>query len=76
MGATVEKLREILALTSNDLAFEVNDSESLHSQGVDSLDLMDFYLNIEDEYGIQIPDVDVDKLHSLQDFITYVNGKL
>jgi acyl carrier protein len=76
MAATIEKLREILAMTSNDLAFEVNDSDSLHSQGVDSLDLMDFYLNIEDEYGIQIPDTDVDGLHSLQDFLKYVNGKL
>lgn len=76
MAATIEKLREILAMTSNDLAFEVNDSDSLHSQGVDSLDLMDFYLNIEDEYGIQIPDTDVDGLHSLQDFVKYVNVKL
>jgi acyl carrier protein len=76
MAATIEKLREILALTSNDLAFEINDSDSLHSQGVDSLDLMDFYLNIEDEYGIQIPDTDVDGLLSLKDFMTYVNGKL
>lgn len=76
MATTIEKLREILALTSNDLAFEVNETESLHDQGVDSLDLMDFYLNIEDEYGIQIPDSDVDSLHTLQDFVTYVNGKL
>ena len=75
MRTTVEKLRKILALTSNDLAFEVNDSESLHSQGIDSLDLMDFSSNIEDEYGMQILDVDVDKLHSLQDFVTYVNDK-
>lgn len=76
MAATIEKLREILAMTSNELAFEVNVTDSLHSQGVDSLDLMDFYLNIEDEYGIQIPDTDVDSLLSIEDFVTYVNGKL
>ncbi len=77
MKATVEKLREILSQTSaKNAANEINETDSMREQGIDSLDLMDFYLNIEETYNIQIPDEDVEKLKSLNDFETYVNSKL
>ncbi|MCK4921646.1 MAG: hypothetical protein KAS71_11410 [Bacteroidales bacterium] len=77
MEATVEKLREILSQTSaKNAAFEIDETGSMREQGIDSLDLMDLYLNIEDTFNIQIPDEDVNKLSSLKDFEIYVNNKL
>lgn len=73
---TIEKLRDILAKTSNNLAHEINEDDSMREQGVDSLDLMDFYLNLEDEYNVQIPDQDIEKLSSLKDFQSYIQNKL
>lgn len=77
MKATVEQLREILSKTSaRNAAFEIDETGSMREQGIDSLDLMDLYLNIEDTFNIQIPDDDINKLKSLKDFETYVNNKL
>lgn len=76
MSVTIEKLREILAKTSNNLAHEINESDSMREQGVDSLDLMDFYLNLEDEFNVHIPDNDIEKLSSLKDFQEYIQNKL
>ena len=76
MSVTIEKLREVLAKTSNNLAHEINETDSMREQGIDSLDLMDFYLNLEDEYDVQIPDIDIEKLNSLSDFQSYIEKKL
>jgi len=77
MNATIEKLREILSSTpAKGAAFEIKENESMREQGIDSLDLMDFYLNIEEAFNIQIPDEDVEKLKSLVDFEKYINQKV
>lgn len=77
MKATVEKLREILAETSaKNAAYEINDYEPMRKQGIDSLDLMDLYLNIEETFNVEIPDEDVEKLKSLKDFVEFINSKL
>lgn len=77
MKATIENLKELLSKTSvKNLAFELDINESLKKQGVDSLDLLDFYLSIEESYGFQIPDQDIDKLNTLVDYENYINGRL
>ena len=77
MEISVKEIRDVLSKTSaKELAFLINENDSMREQGIDSLDLMDLYLNIEDKYGIQIPDADVAKLKSLKDFVDYVNSKI
>ncbi|WP_043264770.1 acyl carrier protein [Streptomyces sp. CT34] len=44
--------------------------------GYDSLALLEFVNRIEREYGIEIPDGDVEKGSTPQEVVTYVNGRL
>jgi acyl carrier protein len=46
------------------------------SDSVDSLDLMDFYMNIEEKYDVSIPDKEVESLKSLNHFKNYLEEKL
>ena len=77
MEVTINDLKEILATTSygkNAKLLDANDS--LREEGVDSLDLLDFYLNIEEHYNIKVNDEDVAGLLTLNDYQRYISGKL
>jgi acyl carrier protein len=45
-------------------------------QGIDSLDRMSIFLNIEDAYGVKIPDEEIDKLISVEKIVEYLNSTL
>ena len=42
----------------------------------DSVDLMEFILTIEDEFGIEISDEDIDNLHSVADVLAVIKNKI
>jgi acyl carrier protein len=41
--------------------------------GADSLDLVELVMDLEEEFGVSIPDEDNDKLRTVQDAIDYIN---
>jgi acyl carrier protein len=43
--------------------------------GADSLDIVELIMALEEEYNIEIPDEDAEKLKTVQDVITYVESK-
>jgi acyl carrier protein len=44
--------------------------------GIDSLDMMSILLTLQEHYGIEIPDADVDSLNTLGDVVAYVTKAL
>jgi acyl carrier protein len=42
--------------------------------GADSLDLVELVMDLEEEFGVSIPDEDNDKLRTVQDAINYINN--
>lgn len=46
----------------------------LDDLGGDSLDVVELVMALEDEFGITIPDADVDKIGTVQDAIRYVEA--
>ena len=42
----------------------------------DSVDLMEFILTIEDEFGIEISDEGIDNLHSVADVLAVIKNKI
>lgn len=40
--------------------------------GLDSLDEVELIMAVEDEFGIEIPDAEADKLHTIEEAIAYV----
>ena len=77
MEVTIEELKAVLSKTSKSINVdELEKDIHLTEQGIDSLDMMDYYLNLEEHYGIQIPDEDAQRLKTLNDFKSYLTEKL
>lgn len=56
---------------------EVTEETSLKDElGVDSIDLMEFVVNLEDEFSIEIPDDDIETIEQLGDMLDYLEGRL
>ncbi|MBI1240981.1 MAG: acyl carrier protein [Nostoc sp. RI_552] len=48
----------------------------LNQQGVDSLDKMNIFIQLEEKYEIKIPDEDFDSLNTFTVISDYINQKL
>ncbi len=44
--------------------------------GADSLDTVELIMEFENKFGIQIPDEDAEKIATVGDAISYIEGKL
>jgi acyl carrier protein len=44
--------------------------------GADSLDQVELIMALEDEFAVEIPDEDAEKLKTVKDAIDYLNSKL
>lgn len=76
MIVTVDEIRNILekADTMVDMDTLKNDV-SLTDQEVDSLDMANIYLLLEEHYNVKIPDKDLGKLNSIDAIVSYLSEK-
>lgn len=74
---TFEKITEILAeqLDADKDAMTV-DTKIADDLGADSLDLVDLLMSVEDEFGIEIPDEDVENIQTIGDIVDYIDKKV
>ena len=69
-----EKLTEILAeQLAADQETMTLDTKIAEERGADSLDLVDLLMSIEDEFGVEIPDEEVENLHTIGDVVEYIS---
>ncbi len=71
------KLRKIIAEqlgVSEDKI--MNDSLFIDDLGVSSLDLYEIIIEIEDIFGLQIPDEVVERIDIVQDAVNYISNQL
>lgn len=70
------KIKEILAeqlgLREEEISNTANFIEDL---GADSLDIVELIMAMEEEFEVEIPDEDAEKILTVQDSIDYVMGK-
>ncbi len=68
-----DRVREII---SSQLDVEEDsitmDSDILEDFGADSLDLVDLVMSFEDEFGVEVPDDEVEKFHTVGDVVKYL----
>lgn len=48
------------------------ESDILEDFGADSLDLVDLVMTFEDEFGVEVPDEEVEKFHTVSDVVKYL----
>lgn len=77
MKATVGNIKEVIAEAEvlGDVA-EMKNNIALSEQGIDSLDVVNVYLLIEEKFGVQIPDEDLARVQTIDSIVEYVNNKL
>ena len=70
-----ERIREVLAerlsVEESDINEEANFQEDL---GADSLDLVEMIMELEDQFGIKIPDEDAQKIQTVGQAVEYVTS--
>jgi acyl carrier protein len=73
----LEKIREIvvdqLGVDADQVTPAANFVDDL---GADSLDTVELIMAFEEEFGVEIPDTDAEKIKTVQDVIDYIEEKL
>ena len=72
----LEKIKEIVAEQLNvDAATITEESSFKDDLGADSLDLFELVMALEDEYSVEIPSEDLEKILTVGDVINYLKDK-
>ena len=74
--AVADRVRAIIAEQLGVKIEEVTDGASfIEDLGADSLDTVELVMALEEEFGIEIPDEDAEKMGSVGDAIKYIESK-
>jgi acyl carrier protein len=69
-----EKVRKIIADTLSKTEGEIKLESSLTEDlGADSLEIVELAMAMEEEFSIEIPDEDIEKISTVKDIIDYIN---
>jgi acyl carrier protein len=74
-GEVFERIKEVLSerlsVEESDITEEANFQEDLDA---DSLDLVEMIMELEDQFGIKIPDEDAQKIQTVGQAVDYVTS--
>jgi len=66
-------IEEKLSVNADQITNEAKFAEDLKA---DSLDTVELVMALEDEFGLDIPDEDAEKIKTVQDAIDYIGSKI
>ena len=66
-----EIIKEQLGVEADQIKLESNFIDDL---GADSLDTVELIMAFEEEFGVDIPDTDVEKIKTVKDVIDYIEA--
>lgn len=76
MADVAQKVKSIIAEQLGVKPEEVTDTASfVEDLGADSLDTVELVMALEEEFGIEIPDEDAEKMKSVSEAIRYIEEK-
>ena len=76
MAVQADRIRAIIAEQLGVKQEEVTDqAKFIEDLGADSLDTVELVMALEEEFGIEIPDEDAEKMVSVGDAIKYIEEK-
>ena len=65
-------IAEVLNVDENEITMETTFTDDL---GADSLDLFELVMAFEEEYGVEIPSEDLEKITTVGDIVEYMKSK-
>lgn len=72
----LERMKEIIAEQLNQEASTITEESSFKADlGADSLDLFELIMALEEEYSVEIPPEDLEKLLTVGDVMKYLKDK-
>ncbi len=75
--STEDKIKKVIAeKLSVDLEEVVMEASFVDDLGADSLDLVELIMSMEEEFDLEIPDDDAEKLVTVQDALNYLNANI
>lgn len=77
MRATIENIKEVIL--EAEVLGDVNEMKNdiaLSEQGIDSLDIVNVYLLLEEKFDVKIPDEDLSKVQTIDAIVEYINNQL
>ncbi len=73
--AVFDEVRDVVVEQLNVSADSVKlESKIIEDLDADSLDVVELIMALEDKFGIEIPDSEAEKLISINDVVTYIEG--
>ena len=74
--AVEDKVKQIISEQLGVKTEEIkNESHFIEDLGADSLDTVELVMSLEEEFGIEIPDEDAEKLTTVGEAIKYIESK-
>ncbi|WP_323132832.1 acyl carrier protein [Wolbachia endosymbiont of Drosophila pseudotakahashii] len=70
-----EKVKKIILEHISKDVEKFNSSSKLSDHGTDSLDAVEIIMAAEEEFGIEIPDEDAQKMETMEQIVEYINNK-
>jgi acyl carrier protein len=71
-----QKVKQIIAdQLGVDIEKITPEAKFVDDLGADSLDVVELIMAFEEEFGIEIPDEDAEKIATVKDVIDYINSK-
>lgn len=71
-----EKIQKIIAEQLGIETEEVKIDTSFEKLGIDSLEIFEIVMSIEDEFDLEIPNEDVEKITNVKDTVKYIESKI
>ncbi len=72
-----EKVRSVIVEQLGVDESEVTmDASFLDDLGADSIDIVEFIMALEEEFGLEIPDEEVDKIVTVENVIDYISENI
>lgn len=73
----LDKIKDMLEKQLGiDISKITEDSDIIKDIGADSLDIVEFLMDAENEWGITIEEEDVKNLHTIGDVVKYIESRI